>query len=232
MIVIKKFKGELPVSFDPFLQEKECMVNATEMANIFGKQVRDFLKSEKTQEYLRVLEIELGNSNFISENDQKIEFQKDARLFETEISDKENNEILESQSGNSLIEIDFQISENILKVVKGGRNSGTWMHRFLAIDFAMWLDPYFKYWVATTIDEIVFGHARKRDLSFKRTLEIKKEMKELREKLDPTGADFVRYIELDEELKQEKTQRTQITTERVKEINFFIFSESEMLGRK
>lgn len=223
MIVIRKFNGELPVSFDPFLQEKECLVNATEMAKIFGKQVRNYLRNEKTQEFLKVLEIEFGNSKFATEKSQNLEVQEANSLLETEKTEAENEENLD--------ENEFKFSDNILKVVHGGRNNGTWIHRFLAIDFAMWLDPYFNLWVIQTIDEILFGYARRRDLSFKRTLEIKERMKYLSEKENPTGEDFTEYLQLDTEQKQEKNNRTRITTERINEIQILIFTDSDMPGK-
>lgn len=232
MIVIKKFKGELPVSFDPFLQEKECMVNATEMANVFGKKVKDYLKSEKTRAFLNVLEIELGNSKMSAENDPDLKVQEDARPLETEKIEVEIDENLESQKENSPFETDVKFSENILKVVYGGRNSGTWVHRFVAIDFAMWLDPYFNYWVISTIDEILFGYARKRDLSFKHTLEVKDRMKQLKEKENPTGEDFTEYLQLETELKQEQSTRSKITSDRISEIQILIFTDNDMKGGK
>ena len=231
MIVIRKFNGELPVSFDPFLQEKECMVNATEMATIFGKRVKDYLKNDKTQEFLKVLEIELGNSKRSSEKGQNSEVQREDSPFEPEISTLKNEENSDIQTDISQSESDFVFSENILKVVKGGRNSGTWIHRYVAIDFAMWLDPYFNYWVISIIDEILFGHARKRDLSFKHTIEVKERMKLLRDKESPTGADFTEYIKLDTELKQEQSNRSKITSQRISELQILIFTDSDMSGK-
>ena len=232
MIVIKKFKGELPVSFDPFLQEKECMVNATEMANVFGKKVKDYLKSEKTRAFLNVLEIELGNSKMSAENNPNLKVQEDACPLETEKLEVQTDGNLQSQEDNSPLETDAKFSENILKVVYGGRNSGTWVHRFVAIDFAMWLDPYFNYWVISTIDEILFGYARKRDLSFKHTLEVKDRMKQLKEKENPTGNDFTEYLQLETELKQEQSTRSKITSDRISEIQILIFTDNDMKGGK
>jgi hypothetical protein len=80
-------------------------------------------------------------------------------------------------------------------------------------------------------DEILFGHARKRDLSFKRTLEIKERMKCLREKENPTGEDFTEYLQLDTEQKQEQNNRTQLTTSRIGEIQILIFTDNEMAGK-
>ena len=223
MIVIKKFNGELPVSFDPFMQEKECMVNATEMANIFGKRVKDYLKNDRTQGFLKVLEIELGNSKRPALKDQISEVQGENPPLETENTGIENDENLDDNG--------IEFSENVLKVVHGGRNNGTWVHRYLAIDFAMWLDPYFNYWVVQTIEEILFGYARKRDLSFKRTIEIKERMKILKEKTQPTGEDFTEYLQLDSEMKQEQNNRTKITTARISEIQILIFTETDMSGK-
>lgn len=231
MIVIRKFNGELPVSFDPFMQEKECMVNATEMAKIFGKKTIEYLSNKKTQEFMKVLEIELGNSKTSVEKGQNSEVQGGNSHLETEKIRIKSDENLEAQGGNSPFETDIKFSENILKVVYGGRNNGTWIHRYLAIDFAMWLDPYFNYWVVQTIEEILFGHARKRDLSFKRTLEIKERMKYLKEKENPTGEDFTEYLQLDTEQKQEQNNRTQLTTSRIGEIQILIFSDNEMAGK-
>ena len=228
MILTKRFKDQFPISFDAFLQEKECMVNATEMGKIFGKLVKDYLKTEKTQEFLKVLEIEIGNSKMSVENDQNLEVQKDARPFETEKTEVANDENSDVQDSDLRLETDVKFSENILKVVKGGRNSGTWMHRYLAIDFAMWLDPYFKYWVISTIEEILFGYARRRTLSFKQTLTLKKEMEALKTKQDPDGNDFHRYISIQTELEDEKTGRRKLSIDENKEIEMILFTEQEM----
>lgn len=142
MNILEFIYNESTISFNPTGND-DVMVNATEMANAFGKLPKDFLKAEKTRDFLEVFEINEGDKAgnpvlFDPENDEKNEVQKDVRPFEKEIL----------------------VSENILKVVKGGRNSGTWMHRILALKFAAWLDPHFEYWVWKTIDTIILGHYR------------------------------------------------------------------------
>jgi hypothetical protein len=52
-------------------------------------------------------------------------------------------------------------SEKVVKVVNGGKNSGTWMHRKLALKFAAWLNPRFELWVFDVIEKIMFGDTAK-----------------------------------------------------------------------
>jgi len=104
------------------------------------------------------------------------------------------------------------------------------MNEIAAIKFAAWLNPDFEVWVYKTIKEILFGDTRKRDLSFKRTLEVKKRIKELKEKVVRTGEDFTEYLQLDAELKLEQNSRSRFTVERINEIQVLIFTENEMKG--
>ena len=48
----------------------------------------------------------------------------------------------------------------IVTVKANGKNAGTYMHRYLAFEFAVWLEPNFKIWILHTIDEILFGNAK------------------------------------------------------------------------
>ena len=97
--------------------EKNVMVNATEMAKLFDKQVEPFMRNESTQNF--ILEcLKSENSSFLS---------------------IENEE-------------DLFVSK---------QKSGTYFHRILALKFAAWLNPSFELWVFKTIDEILFGNAKK-----------------------------------------------------------------------
>lgn len=66
-----------------------------------------------------------------------------------------------SQLANELGVALFSASGNynsiLVNVVRGGvsNNQGTWMHRKLAIAFAMWLSPVFYSWCLGKIDEII-----------------------------------------------------------------------------
>lgn len=50
---------------------------------------------------------------------------------------------------------------NVVKVVQGGNNQGTWMHRKLALKFAAWLNADFELWVFEVIEKIMFGDTAK-----------------------------------------------------------------------
>ncbi|HFK5511248.1 TPA: KilA-N domain-containing protein [Elizabethkingia anophelis] len=42
---------------------------------------------------------------------------------------------------------------DLVKVTKGGNNSGTWMHEDVAIEFARWLNPAFAIWCNSQINQ-------------------------------------------------------------------------------
>lgn len=98
------------------------------------------------------------------------------------------------------------------------QKSGTYMHRVLALKFAAWLSPSFELWVYSVIDEILFGEHRKRNKSFERTLLLQKEAEDLQNKPVKTGDDFVRYLEVQQELKREILLRKSITTENLSQM--------------
>ena len=76
---------------------------------------------------------------------------------------KRMNNFLRSDQTQELIkqlESETRISASqLVLVVKGnysdGRSQGTWMHRKIAIAFAMWLSPVFYSWCLGKIDEII-----------------------------------------------------------------------------
>jgi hypothetical protein len=106
---IEKFVyGGSEIEFD--ITGEDIMINATEMAKIFGKKTNDFLSNDQTVKFIEALE-RSGKSRF----------------------------------GSSV------------KVVKGGLNQGTWMHRKLALKFAAWLSADFEVWVFDVIEKIMFG---------------------------------------------------------------------------
>ncbi|MDD3688382.1 MAG: KilA-N domain-containing protein [Bacteroidales bacterium] len=177
MIVPKEFNG-IRIDFDVFLREKNAMVNATQMAKIFNKDVPDFMILKNTKEFI--------------------------------------SECLKNQNSG------FLGIKNEEDLVNSKQKSGTWMHRVLALKFAAWLNPAFDLWVFMTIEELLFGTARKMDASFKRTLEIQEEMNVLEEKADKSGIDFERYLLLQDELKNEKSNRKRTTSERIKNLQMTI----------
>ena len=91
------------------------------------------------------------------------------------------------------------------------QKTGTWMHRVLALKFAAWLSPAFELWVYSTIEELLFGRHVRRQQSLERTIALRDELDELRDKPGKNGADFERYLEIERELRSEKFLRRTIT---------------------
>ena len=118
------------------------------------------------------------------------------------------------KSGNSRFLNVFSQNDLFYSVQK----TGTWMHRVLALKFAAWLSPEFELWVFSTIEKILFGNHGERERSFERTIQLQKEMSELKEKIEKTGEDFERYIEIERELKREKSIRKALTNVTVSEM--------------
>jgi hypothetical protein len=165
------FEGnQVSVSLFKNNSSENVMINATEMAKIFGKQVGHFLENENTQLFIQEC------------------------LTNNRISDYLNIK-----------------SEEDLIVSK--QRTGTWMHRALALKFAAWLSPKFEVWVYSTIEDLLFGKLLKRDRSFEKTFELQREAEYLKIKLDKTGDDFTRYLEIQRQLKYETAYRRSLTIE-------------------
>ena len=80
----------------------------------------------------------------------------------TELSQKFNKkpvEFLRNQEIQDYIKVYCQSEnshfEDLVKIVRGGKNAGTWLHQKLAIRFAQWLSPEFSIWVDKKIEEIL-----------------------------------------------------------------------------
>ena len=106
------------------------------------------------------------------------------------------------------------------------QNTGTWMHRVLALKFAAWLNPAFEIWVYSTIERILFGKHAQREESLERSLKFQNESKQLKDKADKTGEDFTSYLELERQLKYEKSFRKSLTAAAVTEMRS-LFEEDE-----
>lgn len=94
-----------PISFS---NTDGVMINATQMAKAFGKQPKDFLKSQSTKDFIE-------------------ELAAVRKILPTEL----------------------------VKVVNGGKNYGTWMHEDVALEFARWLSPKFAIWCNDRIKELL-----------------------------------------------------------------------------
>jgi hypothetical protein len=141
--------------------------------------------------------------------DKKVEAfmrNENTQTFIQECLKSENSRFLENfRTGNHILD------EGDLIVSK--QKSGTWMHRILALKFAAWLSPAFELWVYSTIEDVLFGKLAKREKSFERTFAMQQEIEYLTNKIDRTGEDFSRYLELQRELKYETAYRRSLTVE-------------------
>jgi hypothetical protein len=59
------------------------------------------------------------------------------------------------------------------------KNSCTWMHRVLALKFAAWLNPTFELWVYSTIEDLLFGYAKRIENTNKERAIVKKRIAEI-----------------------------------------------------
>lgn len=63
--------------------------------------------------------------------------------------------LLNKQTKEFIGVLDAKLRIPSLTVIKGGNNSGTWMHQKLALKFAAWLSPEFELWVYDRIEELL-----------------------------------------------------------------------------
>ena len=195
MEVVHFIYNEKDVDFLPSGNDN-VMVNATQMAKIFGKLPKDFLKNDDTQ-------------NFIQACLRRAK--KTAELRFLESGKKENSPFLDIKSESDLVD--------------SKQKSGTWMHRILALKFAAWLDPDFEVWVFETIDKIILGHYKEQKeataekLRAERDLEIKKQ--ELIEKYP----EFVDFLALEGKITDAEKRRLKAIRDSVKQLKLDLFPE-------
>jgi hypothetical protein len=96
------------------VENKNVQVNATEMANVFGKLPKDFLKMEQTEAFISEC---CKDENYYELLGLKKEVQEDNSPLETGV-----------QVENIRLENLDDRKKQFLKVVHGGRNNGIWMH--------------------------------------------------------------------------------------------------------
>lgn len=158
----------------------DLMVNATEMAAAYGKKPIGYLRTESAKTFINHLE-------------------------KTQIRANRGADSAPRYSGNADFDGEFKHrSADLVPLVvvqKGGEDGGsTWVHRYIAIDLAMWLDVEFKIWILRKIDELLIDYS-----SEKRILAIRK--RRVNEKLNTiisnSKSDEVKEIE---KLLKEKNQ--------------------------
>ena len=111
------------------LGNNEVMVNATEMAKPFGKQVRQWFDNLETHDFIEALAKARGLQAIVG---------KRTSLNTSHLAD---------------------IYPTLIKVVRGGTpgevQQGTWMHQDVALEFARWLSPTFAIWCNDRIKELL-----------------------------------------------------------------------------
>ena len=117
--------GDTVVTFRTI--DGSLMVNATQMAKPFGKQVYEWLRLPSTKAYIMAL--------------------IDVRL------QKLNKGISRIEDRKPLNERELR-TNNFVRAKKGGRGSGTYLHEDIAIEFARWLSPAFAIWCNDRIKEL------------------------------------------------------------------------------
>lgn len=116
----------------PVFFQHDGYLNATQIAAHFGKRVGNYLRNDRTQEYISAL---AENLNVASKR----------------VTAK--NQSVAKTPNRAMVENQLVISR------KGGdvSQSGTWLHPKLAVDFARWLDPRFAVWCDEQIEHILSG---------------------------------------------------------------------------
>lgn len=100
------------------------------------------------------IEIAVNGDVMINANEMAKPFGKLVKNWLRLDSTKRTVEAL-CQSSHLSFENEFSPTGRWVRAQVGGKNPGTWLHRYMAIDFAMWLSPEFKVWILQTIDEIL-----------------------------------------------------------------------------
>lgn len=123
----------------------------------------------------------------------------DADMFEY-LSNKSTEKFIQACLNNK--NLNFQTKDDLFY---SRQRSGTWMHKILALHFAMWLDADFAVWVVKTMDEILFEHYKHYDKHKEaalRKLEAKKEREALEAELIKDEK-FEKYLALTKEISAE-----------------------------
>jgi hypothetical protein len=190
MKTIEKLFQETEIHF--LLQnEGEVMVNATEMASLFGKYPKDFTRLEGTQRFINEL-LEQENEKLIV-----------AHLLQYPDQSKEKNDCV-------LLREEDLIYTN--------KKAGTFMTRKLALKFAAWLDVKFDVWIIDQIDNILFGHYKKHWEAHATQEEAKINMENLKNKLLKSGGtdEALAYFEAERSFNDAKTAKSRAIRNQLK----------------
>jgi len=140
-----------------FLLSGDMMINATEMAAVYGKRVIDFTRRPET-----ILYVEKLSKRAIGEFKGE-----DFTPFFAQFGNLSPEKVVKSVNSVPIL------------ITIPGREGATWMHRWLAIDFAMWLDLDFKIWIIEKIDYLLINFSNKQRELLNRKQELIKKRDEI-----------------------------------------------------
>ncbi|TXI14318.1 MAG: KilA-N domain-containing protein [Pedobacter sp.] len=134
-----QFNGKV-VEFN--VGETDVMVNATEMAKLYGQKPYAYLRKQETKKLIKELQ------------------KTPLRAYNSCVGAAQLNALSTlSSSGRN---ITSENSVTILRTIVGGKKKGsTWMHHYLALDFAGWLDAKFKLWMIVTVDKLLHEYGKR-----------------------------------------------------------------------
>lgn len=106
-------------------------------------------------------------------------------------------------------------------VYNTNRKGGTYMHRYLAIKFAYWLDVKFEVWITKTIDELIFGNYKKHWDAHAKQEEGKAEMAKFKQQmlLKPTEENVLAYFEAVQKVEDATRTKSKVIKEQIKLFN-------------
>jgi hypothetical protein len=198
---MKQIVKPLEFSYDDkiihfLMNDDNVMVNATEMANVFGKRVDDYTRLESTQKLIKGI-----NRNYFNHSD----------VSDYNLEKNENNHAdvrdynLEKNENNHADVRDY----NLENIVSSNKKRGTYMHRILALDFAAWLDIDFKIWIYSVIEKIIFGYYKEHWIAHQKQEKAKMKMEEYKRKLilNANEENVINYFEAQEDYQNAKSMK-------------------------
>lgn len=183
--------------------DENVMINATQMATIFGKRVDVFLKSDHAQAFIEALLLV----------PKSVEYQN-----------------LSTPNGGNNSDVFTPFGVNKFKysrdeILKTNKRGGTWMHRILALKFAAWLDPNFEVWVFETTDRIILGHYKEQKEATEAKLRAEREVELKKQELLEKYPEFVDFLELEGKVTFAEKRRLKAIRDSVKQLKLDLFPE-------
>jgi hypothetical protein len=106
------------------------------------------------------------------------------------------------------------------EIIQTRGQSGTWMHRILALKFAAWLDTKFELWVYSTIDKILNESFREEKEARLQKLNAKYEMASLKIEMVNKYPEASRYFDLESSVKKADRDIIRSIKEQEKQLEF------------